>query len=252
MSRGVACRDSSNGELAGMKKIQCETCPIESACCVADIPRDQLDQFRALGTSSVYKPRQIVFHEGSPAAGLYFLCHGAVKLYQSGRFGREHILAIDGPGDVLGEIPAEATGTYSASAEALVESQVCYLAREKLEYLVKMHPMVGVRLLGALSDALIAARRKVRDMVLKPADVRLAELLVRFAATGHCENDGTTHVTVPYSRRDIAEMIGVSTETAIRLLAKFKQRGLLAAHGREFVIVDMPKLNRLANSSSYS
>ena len=235
-----------------MKKIQCEVCPIGDSCCVADVPRSDLDKFRALGTSAIYKPRQIVFHEGSPAAGLYFLCHGAVKLYQSGRFGREHILAIDGPGDVLGELPIDSGDTYSASAEALVESQLCYLPREKLETLIKQYPLVGVRLLAALSESLISARKKVRDMVLKPAEVRLAELLARLAQSGTSRNDGTTHLVLPYSRRDIAEMIGVSTETAIRLLAKLKQKGVLAAHGREFIIADMAKLHRVANLSSYA
>jgi CRP/FNR family transcriptional regulator len=202
--------------------------------------------------SAIYKPRQVVFHEGTPATGLYFLCHGVVKLYQSGRFGREHILAIDGPGDVLGELPVVASDTYSASAEALVESQLCYVSRDKLESLIQAYPMTGMRLLAGLSAALIAARRKVRDMVLKPAEVRLAELLARLAAAGTSESDGTTHVTLPYSRRDIAEMVGISTETAIRLLAKLKQKGVLATNGREVVIADMAKLTRMTNPSSYS
>jgi len=229
-----------------MKKINCESCPIRDTSCIADLSADQLEEFRSFSLSAVYKPRQVLFHEGTPASGLYVLCHGAVKLYQSGRFGRDHILCIAGPGEVLGELPLNPTDPYSASAEALIESQVCYLPRERLVRFIEFHPMTGVRLIAALSDALIAARHKVRDMVLKPAETRLAELLVNLTSTA-VNGDAPRQVTLAYSRRDIAEMIGVSTETAIRLLARFKSKGAIATHGRELTVTDLEKLRRFAS-----
>jgi len=229
-----------------VKKISCESCPIRDTSCIADLSIDKLDEFRSFSVSAVYKPRQVLFHEGTATAGLYVLCHGVVKLYQSGRFGRDHILAVAGPGEVLGELPLEPSDPYSASAEALVESQVCYLPRERLVRFIELHPMTGVRLIAALSDALIAARHKVRDMVLKPAETRLAELLVKLTGNGGDAAEAVRQVTLAYSRRDIAEMIGVSTETAIRLLARLKSKGVIATHGRELTVTDLDKLRRFA------
>ena len=230
-----------------MKKISCESCPIRDTSCFADLSPDKLDEFRSFSQSAVYKPRQVLFHEGTTASGLYVLCHGSVKLYQSGRFGRDHILAVAGPGDLLGELPLEPSDAYSASAEALTESQVCYLPRERLVRFIEMHPMTGVRLIAALSDALIAARRRVRDLVLKPAETRLAELLVTLTSSGATDGGTTRQVTLVYSRRDLAEMIGVSTETAIRLLARLKSKGMIATHGRKLTVTDIDKLSRFAN-----
>lgn len=230
-----------------MKKISCESCPIRDTSCIADLSPDKLEEFRSFSLSAVYKPRQVLFHEGTSASGLYVLCHGAVKLYQSGRFGRDHILAVAGPGEVLGELPLEPSDSYSASAEALVESQVCYLPRERLVRFIELHPMTGVRLIAALSDALIAARHKVRDMVLKPAETRLAELLVSLTCNGTHNAEAVCQVTLAYSRRDIAEMIGVSTETAIRLLARLKSKGVITTHGRELTVTDVDKLRRFAS-----
>jgi len=229
-----------------MKKILCENCPIHDTSCIADLPASELERFRAFSVSAIYKPRQVLFHEGTPAGGLYILCHGAVKLYQSGRFGHEHILAVAAPGDVIGELPLDPDAPYSTSAEALTESQLCYLPREKLMSFIEVHPMVGIRLIAALSDALVAARNKVRDLVLKPAETRLAELLVHLASSAAAEDGGVTRLTLTYSRRDVAEMIGVSTETAIRLLGKLKDEGVLEAHGRDLVITDLGELKRLA------
>jgi CRP/FNR family transcriptional regulator len=234
-----------------MRRILCENCAIRDTGIIADLPVEKLDEFRACSVTAIYKPRQVVFHEGTSACGLYILCHGAVKLYQSDRFGRDHILGVAGPGDVLGELPVDPTESYSTSAEVLTESQLCYLPRERLVQFIQLHPMTGVRLIAALSTALGAARKKVRDLALKPAETRLAELLVQLArSTGRPAQNGATRVILRYSRREIAEMIGISTETAIRLLGRLKKKRVITVHQRELVISDVEKLMRFANQGS--
>ena len=230
-----------------MRKITCENCAIRSMSVVADLPDDRLEEFRNCGAAAIYKPRQVVFHEGTPAGGLYIVCHGAVKLYQSDRFGRDYILGVSSPGDVLGEMPLDPTEPYSVSAEALTETQLCYLPREKLVQFIQIHPMIGVRLIAALSKALSGARKKARDLALKRAETRLAELLNQLAmdATPSGSN-GEMSFRLTYSRREVAEMIGVSTETAIRLLARLKRKKIIAGTQREIVITDVERLSRLA------
>lgn len=230
-----------------MKKIPCESCALRATHCIVDVPDEQLAGFRACGTTVLYKPRQVVFHEKAPADGLYILCHGTVKLYQSDRFGREHILGIAAPGELLGELPLDATEPYAASAEALTEAQLCYLPRARLVAFVERHPTVGVRIIGALSKALAASRKKAGGLALKDGETRLAELLVQLAR--ECVTaggGGPACVTLGYSRRDIAEMIGVTTETAIRLLGRLKRRNLIGVRNRELEIVDVERLTRFA------
>jgi CRP/FNR family transcriptional regulator len=229
-----------------VRKISCEQCGAESCCIVRDLPADGLEKFRACGVTGLYRRRQVIFHEDAPAEGLYLLCEGTVKLFRSDRFGRDHILAIAGPGDVLSELSLDPAERYSVSAEALGDCQVCYLSRERLVAFMREHPMVAVRLIAALSRALAAARRKAGELALKRAEGRLADLLMRLA---HAEPNGNAgaRVTLAYSRRDLAEMIGVSTETAIRLLAKLKAKRVIATDQRELVVTDAARLARIAN-----
>jgi CRP/FNR family transcriptional regulator len=234
-----------------MRKIDCESCPIRTRGVIKDLPIDQLDRFKACGVSAIYKRRQVIFHEATPASGLYILCHGAVKLYQSDRFGHDHILDIAAPGDVLGELPLDPAECYSASAEALTDSQLCYLPRDRLVQFIQAYPMTGVRLIEAFTKALSTARKKVRALALKRAENRLAELLVQLAAaTGEPLHNGSTRIRLDYSRRELAEMIGVSTETAIRLLGRLKQKKAISTERREVIITDAEKLARLANHES--
>jgi CRP/FNR family transcriptional regulator len=213
---------------------------------ICDLPLDALDEFRAASATAVYRPRQVVFSEGNPATGLYLICHGSVKLYHSDRFGREHILEVAGPGAVLGEIPADSAQALSISAEAISDSQLCYLARERLVPFLQKYPQTGLRLLAALSTELAAARRKVRDLALKGAESRMAGLLLQMARTNGGAVAGR-HINVPYKRRELADMIGVSTETAIRLLAKLKQKHAIRIDRRDIIIDDADKLAQVAN-----
>ncbi|MFN8624818.1 MAG: Crp/Fnr family transcriptional regulator [Candidatus Binatia bacterium] len=212
---------------------------------ICELPTDALADFQRAGVVAVYKPRQVVFSEGTPAMGLYIVCQGAVKLYHSDRFGREHILEVAGPGAVLGELSLDDNQTISVSAETLVDAQLCFLARERLVTFLQKHPAMGVRVVIALSNELAAARRKVRDLALKGAESRLAGLLVQLA---RANGDPTSGQRVPlhYTRREVAEMIGVSTETAIRLFGKLKQRHAISTDRREITITDLEKLTKLA------
>lgn len=229
-----------------MRKIACETCSTRMQGAICDLPPDALAEFRAAGTSSIYRPRQVVFTEGSPPLGLYLVCHGQVKLYHVDRFDREHILEIAGPGAVLGELSFDDHLTHSVSAEAMAESQLCFLPRERLARFLEKHPAAAVRLIAAMSAELAAARRKVRDLALKGAESRLASWLVDLTRAGSAPGSNGERIELPYSRREIAEMIGVSTETAIRLLGRLRDRHVIAIDRRGIVIRDMDRLVRLA------
>jgi CRP/FNR family transcriptional regulator len=216
---------------------------VQGAIC--DVPLDAQEDFRSIATSVVFKPHQVVFAEGNPSPGLYLVCHGAVKLFHSDRFGRDHILQIAGPGAVLGEFALDPVQCLSVSAEALTDTQLALLPRERLAWFVHRSPETGVRLIDALSRELAQARRKARDLALKDAQSRLATLLVQLAGKPN-GNLPSASVRLPYRRREIAEMIGVSTETAIRLLAKLRDRGLIEVQRRDISIADLAHLTRIA------
>jgi CRP-like cAMP-binding protein len=229
-----------------MRRIPCEACPARTGSLTCDLPDDVLGDFRAAGSTMLCRPRQVIFGEGMPAAALYLLCSGAVKLYHADRFGREHILEVAGPGDMLGELSLDEDDVMSASAEALTEAQVLYLPRERIAAFLERHPETAMRFLAALSRELSHARHKVRELALKGAESRLAGLLLRLARAGGDRTTPARQLDLPYTRRELAEMVGVSTETAIRLLAALKRRGAITTAGREVVIADAERLARIA------
>jgi CRP/FNR family transcriptional regulator len=101
-----------------------------------------------------------------------------------------------------------------------------------------------MRMLVALSQALARAQRKVRELALKGAESRLATLLLQLAGNG--EAAAGAGARLRYKRRELADMVGVSTETAIRLLGKMRAKGAVETEGREIVIRDVERLKKIA------
>lgn len=228
-----------------MRRVPCESCPARTSGIVCDLPPEVLSDFRAAGTTMLYRPRQVIFGEGTPSAALYLICHGAVKLYHSDRFGRDHILEVAGPGAVIGELSLDDGDAMSVSAEALTDTQISIFSRERLAGFMTRHPETALRFLAALSRELAVARRKARDLALKGAESRLAGLLLQLGRAAGEVQPGR-HLELRYTRRELAEMIGVSTETAIRLLAALKRKGAIASDGRDVVLTDVERLARIA------
>ena len=228
-----------------MRRIVCENCTTRAESLVCDVPSEVLGDLRAAGTAMLYRPRQVIFGEGAPSSALFLVCHGAVKLYHSDRFGRDHILEIAGPGALIGELSLDNDDVMSVSAEAITETQVSSFPRERLAGFIQHHPETGVRFLAALSRELAVARRKARDLALKGAESRLANLLLQLGrAAGPLESGRP--LGLRYSRRELAEMIGVSTETAIRMLAALKRKGAISSVGRDVALSDIDRLTRIA------
>ena len=228
-----------------MRRILCDACPARDTSIVCDLPDEVLGDLRTSGAATLYRPRQVIFGEGTPSTALYLVCHGAVKLYHSDRFGHDHILEVAGPGALLGELSLNDQDAMSVSAEALTEAQVSTFSRERLADFMRRHPETGMRFLAALSRELAVARRKARDLALKGAESRLAGLLLQLGRAAGEVQPGR-HLELRYTRRELAEMIGVSTETAIRLLAALKRKGAIDSAGRDVVLTDIARLTRIA------
>jgi CRP-like cAMP-binding protein len=210
-----------------------------------ELPLEAEEMFAAVASRAVYRVRQRVFHEGSPCAGLYLVCSGAVRLYHSDRLGREHVLGVAGPGAVLGEFAIDPTAPLSISAEALTHTELAFLPRQRLASLLRRHPDSAVWLIDALSRELRRARTRVRDIALRGGEARLAALLLSLVESGNA-SAGERRIPLRYRRREIAEMIGVSTETAIRLLAKLHSKGVISVRRRDIAVVDPIELARIA------
>jgi len=184
--------------------------------------------------------------EGTRPTGLYCINFGKVKVFKRGAAGREQIVRLTKPGDVLGYRSLIGNELYAASAESLEETSICFIPKNVFFDLISQNKDFVMVMMKKLATELGNAERNVTELAQKPVKKRLAETLLMLLNTYGLNDDGAS-IDVNLTRRDIANIAGTSTETIIRLLSKFKKEQLIHVQGRKIQILDKQRLIRKAN-----
>ncbi len=225
---------------------QCQGCRICDQTVWATLSEEALHELADQRVASRYQKGDVIFHEGSASTGLYNVCSGKVKLVSAGRVGRQTIVRILGTGRTLAETDLfREDGRYSVTAQAMEEAVVCFLPKPVLMDYLKGYPSMLMTLVQRLSDALYRTEQRVGSLATKDARLRLVEFLLELASDEgeHVENG--IRIRLRLTREEIAEVIGATLETTIRLVSAFKKEGLLADEGGHIILLDPTRLGRI-------
>lgn len=230
--------------------INCQRCPAWLENIFHALPTSEVESFSRAKVIRHYKRGQALYVESSRPEGLYCICEGQVKQVRSGPDGREQILRISRRGEVLGFCGLFAEESYTTSAFALDDSLVCFIRGSVFFPLVKNKPDLAVEVIKRLSREALVLEGRTAEMALKPADQRLAALLLRleeFSVPRRVQ--GPTRLGVSLSRKEMAESIGTTAETLIRILGRLEADGLVRLSGKDIVILDVAGLRDISRSS---
>ncbi|MDX5346181.1 MAG: Crp/Fnr family transcriptional regulator [Hymenobacteraceae bacterium] len=193
----------------------------------------------------IYKKGQVVFNEGSKPHGLYCINSGKIKITKQGSDGKEQIIRLAKPGDVIGYRALMAETAYSASAVSLEDAVVCFIPKPEFEKLIDSNIHFSNGLMKLLSKTLGEAEEKMVNMAYKPVRERLAEALLLLQKTYQSKTEDM--FTISISREDLASIVGTAKETTIRLLSDFKEEGIITTKGSSITILDKEKLYKISH-----
>jgi CRP/FNR family transcriptional regulator, cyclic AMP receptor protein len=161
----------------------------------------------------------VLYRTGDPAAVAFAVEAGLLKLVIASPTGRERIVGVVGPGDVLGALTPLATA-YAETAEAVsVTVSVRALDDRRPDHSTVVADAAGVHM---------ARLQHVLEDVDLPVAARLARALVRLGERfGQRSEDGTVRLTLPLTHEHLAAMIGAARETTTLTLSELRQRGLV-------------------------
>lgn len=203
--------------------------------------QSELESVSATKSCFTFRKGQIIFHEGGKPSGLYCINSGKVKVAKMGSDGKEQIVRLAKPGDIIGYRALMADTNYSASAVALDDAVVCFVPKSQFLELISHNVAFSGGLMKLLSTALGDAEERMVQMAYKPVRERLAEALLLLRKT-YQPADGTDNFTISISREDLASIVGTAKETTIRLLSEFKDEKLITTKGSSITILDADKL----------
>ncbi len=224
----------------------CETCELRTGSVLCDLPAAGLASLEQITHRFHYGPRETIFYEGHACLGLYLLSAGKVKLTHSSVRGQRHIVRILTAGHLLETHAFQEDATHLATCETLEASQVCLIEREGYATLVRRDPQLAINLIQLLSGELGRQRDELDSFTFKSARERLAALLIELSHRFGQEAGETVELRLSLKREELAELLGVTVETAIRLLSAFRTEGLVHLDGRTITLLKRDRLARIA------
>jgi len=194
----------------------------------------------------VLSPGQVLFQERHPCHGLHCIASGLLALRKSDGQGNSVILRLAHPGEVLGFPAFCGRMDYTASAEALGESRICFFPLRLVEELLARNPELHAELARLLALELRGYGEARLQMATLTVERRFLDLLIRLLPECGREDESTfgARLRLPLSRRDLAAMLGVRPETVARAVRHVAEQGLALIEGREVHIPDLRRLRR--------
>ena len=192
-----------------------------------------------------YEKGEMIFREGEPADRIHFVYTGRVKIVKA-TGAREIILEILGPGEPVGAVAAFERRSFPASAVAIEPSGLVSLPEREFFALLETRPAMTRSLLGGLTMRLVMLNKRLADMV-GTADARAARLFLTLADRLGTPRDAGLFIPLGLSRQELADLLGTTLETAIRLMSRWQKDELVLTEKSGFFIPAVDRLRELAN-----
>jgi CRP-like cAMP-binding protein len=201
-----------------------------------------------LGHVRRFAKGRMLFLEGDRSDDVILLREGQVKIVSAGWEGGENLLAIRGPGDLIGELTAidDSNHPRIATAVAMCSVRAQVLPASDFLHFVASRPGVALSLLRALSKRMRDSDRRRVEYGSYDAAHRLARVLLELAGEHGRAVTGGTNIGLPLSQDELAGLIGASRESVARALGTLRARGHVVTARRSIVIVDLVQLQRYA------
>lgn len=221
-------------------------CRGECSWVFAELDERARQELRAMARPVFYDKGELIFQEGEPAFGFYVICTGKVKLAKHSPQGKKQILKLLGPGEMLGEKTMFDREVYTAYAQTLEPTKMNFYQREPFISFLERHSHVALKIIEKLSREIKAFQDRLIETSYEGSNERLARLLLMMAQVYGVAEERGIYVGVDLSRSELAELAGISTETAIRTLSYFKEQGYIELDGPKVYIRDRKCLSQIA------
>ena len=194
----------------------------------------------ARAKQSAYQAGEMIFVEGEPSQGLYWLQSGTLKAVKYSASGREQILHLIKPGQTFNEVGSFTTLPNPASMVALEPSQVWHIPGDAIRQLIQQDPTFAQLIIDVLSERLRQSVALAEDLSLRPVINRLARLILD-------EADGQTLFRPAwYTQNELAARLGTVADVIQRSLRKLEADNLIEVERKQIHIIDQNELEKLA------
>jgi len=202
----------------------------------------------AVGSLRAFERGAYLFREGDSPDHLHIVVSGRVKEFKTTARGTDLILEIFGPGDLVGAVAVCESRPYAVSAVALERATCLLVPCRALFALLESSPSLLRGLLTGLTHDVVELTHRIADLSTGHVDARLARLFLKLARTMGRQTPRGIFIALALTRQELADMIGTTIETSIRVMSRWGKQGLVLTNKDGFLITNRAALETIARS----
>lgn len=223
---------------------QCDSCNIGRHAIFSVLNHDEREQLDAIKVAQRYSRGEVIFEQGHNPKGLYCISEGKVKITKLGDEGRDQIVRMDNSAKVLGYRSLLSEEPYSATATALEQSTICFIPAHVIFEFLKNNSDLAFQMMRVMAQDIKRAEERLTDFTQKPVKERLAQTLLSLLESYGQTAEG--YLDISLTRQEWANLMGTTTETAIRTLSEFNKEGLIRLERKKVKLLQQERLWGLA------
>jgi CRP/FNR family transcriptional regulator len=206
-----------------------------------DLSEDALDELSKLAIERNLIPGEFLFFENDLPGHFYVLVKGRIKSFVNSSSGKEFILAFLRPGEILGPVSILSRKPTTGSMRAVAQTKVLGFRRDDFVLFLLRNPELSFELIKILSARISEFSLRLRDLAGERVDQRIIRILYMLSSR--------LGLDLPFTRQELAEMVGTTTETTIRVLCDLKRDGIIESGRGRIIILNLTKLKTLIEKS---
>jgi CRP/FNR family transcriptional regulator, cyclic AMP receptor protein len=213
---------------------------------LATLNEAEVGELKDHGVVRAYPRGTALFHEQQAPDRVVVLLAGCVKLSALSEDGKEVVLAIRGPGDLLGELSAIDGDPRSATATALEDVEALVVPASDFRAFLQRNPRVALLLVTTLSRRLRDADRKRVEFTAQDSTGRVAARIVELSERFGDQVDQGLRIDLPISQEELAGWTGCSRDSVVKALHAMRELGWIETERRRIMVLDLGALRRRA------
>jgi CRP/FNR family cyclic AMP-dependent transcriptional regulator len=173
-----------------------------------------------------------------PGEVVFIILSGAVKIYMDQVDGSTVILAILGPGDIVGEMSLIDSAGRSASVVTLEDANLLWLDRQAFQYYLQRIPQLNANLVRILSKRVRLANEHIQALAALDVYGRLARQFLAFAEKyGEGAPGEAIRIPLRLTQSDLADLVGASRKRVNQVMVAYKRSGYLSVDAEGYITV---------------
>jgi len=224
-------------------KCNCSDCKLKSML-YNHLSNDEMTSMCYSKAEKPYKKGEIIIDEGTPIESFIYLKEGLVKLFKRIDNSKSQIISVAKPFDFVSLLSVFSNTTYNFSVSALEDSTVCIVDLKQIKDLIRKNGSFALDIIEKMNIASDSIINSYLDRNRKNLRGRIAYILLYFSDEIYKQDK----FEIPVSRKEIAELIEMTTENVIRVMSEFRKDKIIQINGKEISILKKDMLKKICEA----